>query len=57
MKRDRDLDDTLTNYKVINDSTNNYFEKIDIEIASLIKNEFKKSHGRGPKTLWKFCFY
>jgi hypothetical protein len=38
-----DLDKTWSNMKPINDSTYNYFEKIDIEVESTLKNEFKKA--------------
>jgi hypothetical protein len=56
MKRYRDLDDTLTNYKVINDSTYSYFEKIYIEIASPIKTEFKKALAEAQERYGNFVF-
>lgn len=56
MKRYRDLDDTLTNFKTINDSTYNYFEKIDIEIASPIKTEFKKAMAEAQERYGNFVF-
>lgn len=43
MKRYPDLVDTFANFKTINDSTYNYFDKIEIEVASTLKNAFKKS--------------
>jgi len=56
MKRYPDIVDTLTNFKTINDSTYNYFEKIDIEIASPIKTEFKKAMADTQERYGNFVF-
>ncbi len=56
MKRYPDLVDTFTNFKTINDSTYNYFDKIDIEIPSTIKAEFKKTMAQGQERNGYFVF-
>jgi hypothetical protein len=53
---DPDLDKTWLNIKPINDSTYKYFEKIDIEIPSTLKNEFKKIMTEKQRRYGNFVF-
>jgi hypothetical protein len=52
-----DLDTTTwSNIKPVNDSTYNYFDKIDIEIPSSLKNEFKKTMTEEQERYGNFVF-
>ena len=52
-----DLDTTTwSNIKPVNDSTYNYFDKIDIEIPSSLKNEFKKTMAEEQERYGNFVF-
>jgi len=37
-----ETDETVSNFKYVNDSTYQYFDKIDIEVPSELKSEFEK---------------
>ena len=55
-KRYLDLVDTWSCFKTLNDSTYKYFDKIDIEVASTLKNEFNKIMTEEQERYGNFIF-